>query len=125
MSGSGSDSDAEEAREEIDELREEKQTLRDRVDDLEAALEEREAEVERLESTAQESISDDEFMDALELLRHPATKRVVARAGSQARTNVEHMWDVLFGSPTETRRTPNSTTSSRSSMSPEAVFRIS
>jgi len=30
------------------------------------------------------------------LLRHPATKQVVERAGAQSKTKVGHMWDVLF-----------------------------
>jgi predicted nuclease with TOPRIM domain len=79
-----------------DQYREQLRTERERVEELESEVAERDTEVERLENTANEGISDREFMDALELLRHPATKRVVARAGEQAKTNVEHTWDVLF-----------------------------
>ena len=83
------DGDAEQYREQL-------RTERERVEELEAEIEDLEAEVERLESTAEAGIDDQRFMDALELLRHPATKQVVARAGEQSKTNVEHMWDVLF-----------------------------
>ena len=96
----------------IEDLRDENEDLRERVDELteraeqsEATaaelrerVEELQAEVEDLEAAtdAGEVEPDQQFMDALELLRHPATKQVVARAGEQTRTSVEHMWDVLF-----------------------------
>jgi DNA-binding MarR family transcriptional regulator/peptidoglycan hydrolase CwlO-like protein len=83
------DGDAEQYREQL-------RTERERVEELEAEVEKLEASVEAAGAAEGGIGPDQQFMDALELLRHPATKQVVARAGEQSRTNVEHMWDVLF-----------------------------
>jgi DNA-binding MarR family transcriptional regulator/uncharacterized coiled-coil DUF342 family protein len=74
-----------------EQYREQLRTERERVKELQAEVEDLEAA-----AAAGEVEPDQQFMDALELLRHPATKQVVARAGEKTRTNVEHMWDVLF-----------------------------
>ena len=74
-----------------EQYREQLRTERERVEELQAEVEDLEAATD-----AGEVEPDQQFMDALELLRHPATKQVVARAGEQTRTSVEHMWDVLF-----------------------------
>ena len=72
-----------------EQTREQLRAERERVEELEA-------EIERLEASTEAGVApDQEFMDALELLRHPATKQVVARAGEQSKINVEYMWDVL------------------------------
>jgi len=76
--------------------REQLRTERERVEELEAEVADLEASVEAAEAAEGGVGPNQQFMNALDLLRHPATKQVVARAGEQSKTNVEHMWDVLF-----------------------------
>ena len=80
------DGDAEQYREQL-------RTERERVEELQTEIERLETATEAAEAGVEPG---QQFMDALELLRHPATKEVVVRAGEQAKTQVEHMWDVLF-----------------------------
>lgn len=74
----------------VEQYREQLRSERERVEELEAKVESQETMIGEATGPGEQ------FQEVLDLLRHPATKQAVARAGKKSKTSVEHMWDVLF-----------------------------